>query len=114
MKKYNKYGNKKTIVDGINFDSKAEARYYTELKLREQAGEIEIIEIQPKVYLTDARILYKPDFLIRETQGPKVWIDVKGFETPVFKIKKKLWAHYGPGRLDIVNGRNVVSVEVIA
>lgn len=34
--RYNKYHNKKTIVDGIEFDSKLEAKRYTELKLLEK------------------------------------------------------------------------------
>ncbi len=32
----NKYGAKKTTLDGITFDSKAEARYYAALKQREK------------------------------------------------------------------------------
>lgn len=36
----NKYGAKKTVVDGVTFDSKAEARRYQQLKLMQQAGEI--------------------------------------------------------------------------
>ena len=34
----NKYRNRKTVVDGITFDSKREAERYMELKLLEQAG----------------------------------------------------------------------------
>lgn len=35
--RYNKYYNKKTIVDGIEFDSKLESKRYIELKLLEKA-----------------------------------------------------------------------------
>ena len=35
---YRKYGNRKTVVDDIKFDSKAEARRYKELKLLEKSG----------------------------------------------------------------------------
>ena len=45
--KRSKYGNKKTIVDDIEFDSIAEARRYRELKLLEAAGEIEGLVLQP-------------------------------------------------------------------
>ena len=92
----------RTEIDGIKFDSKAEAEYYFELKLRERAGQIKILEIQPAVYMTDARILYRADFLIEE-DGVKKYIDVKGVETPVFKLKKKLWVYYGMGILQIVS-----------
>jgi len=35
-----KYGNKKTVVDGITFDSMREANRYRELKLLERAGKV--------------------------------------------------------------------------
>ena len=41
-----KYGARKTIVDGITFDSKKEANRYRELKLLEDAGEIEKLKMQ--------------------------------------------------------------------
>lgn len=90
-----KYGAVKTIRDGIKFDSKAEADYYTALSMHPI---IEIVELQPKVYLTDAKILYKPDFLIRDS-GELIWVDVKGMVTPLARLKKKLWGSYGPGLL---------------
>ena len=37
---YRKYNARKTVVDGIKFDSKKEAARYSELKLMEKAGEI--------------------------------------------------------------------------
>lgn len=46
--KKNKYSNKITLVDGIKFDSKAEAKRYKELKLMEQAGLIKSLVLQPK------------------------------------------------------------------
>lgn len=96
-----KYGARKVEIDGLKFDSTAEGEYYQELKLLQRAGEIKLIETQPKVYLTAARILYKPDFLI-EHEGDHVWIDVKGFQTRDFNLKLRLWNHYGPGELWIV------------
>jgi hypothetical protein len=52
------------------------------------------------VDLTDARILYKPDF--KFTRGGKeVWAECKGFETAIWRIKKRLWKFYGPGTLEI-------------
>lgn len=48
-----KYGNKKTEIDGHMFDSKAEAQYYQELKLRERAGDILFFRLQPRYRLLD-------------------------------------------------------------
>ena len=41
-----KYRNIKTEVDGIVFDSKAEARRYAELRLLEKANEISDLRLQ--------------------------------------------------------------------
>jgi len=98
-----KYKSIKTTIDGIKFDSKAEAEYYLHLLKLEQIGDIKIIALQPKVYLTESRILYKPDFLIEEN-GKQVYIDVKGMITPVFALKKRLWVQYGAGLLRLVKG----------
>ena len=38
--KQNKYGNEKTVVDGITFASRKEASRWQELKMLEKAGEI--------------------------------------------------------------------------
>jgi len=98
-----KYNIKKVIVDGKRFDSPSESQYYSYLKLlsTEARSGIKLLELQPKVYLTDAKILYKPDFLIEEN-GEKIYIDVKGVSTPTFKIKLRLWKHYAEGKLRIV------------
>ncbi|MDE6182522.1 MAG: DUF1064 domain-containing protein [Eubacteriales bacterium] len=49
----NKYNNKKIKIDGIKFDSKAEAKRYQQLKLMEQAGLIKDLVLQPKFLLQD-------------------------------------------------------------
>lgn len=111
-----KYKAKRTEVDGITFDSKAEAEFYQYLRFleRKSKGQLEIISMQPKVYLTEAKILYKPDFLIREIND-LVYIDVKGMTTPVFNLKARLWVHYGAGLLRLVKkkGRDFEIIKEI-
>lgn len=93
--KPNKYGAKKTEIDGLRFDSKAEAKFYTRLKLREKAGEVSAVELQrpfpvlgPKGELITT---YKADFAFWDHSEDRFRvIDVKGVETPVFKLKRKL------------------------
>ena len=48
MIKASKYHNRKTLVDGIQFDSQKEANRYQELILMERAGLIRSIELQPR------------------------------------------------------------------
>ena len=92
MRKLNKYKAVKTVVDGIKFDSKKEARRYGQLKLLVKAGEISELKLQPRFDLiVDGTKcgFYKADF--EYIEGGKVVIeDVKGMKTPVYNLKKKL------------------------
>lgn len=50
-----KYGSKKTILDGISFDSKKEANRWAELRILEKAGKIEDLRRQVKFVLIPAQ-----------------------------------------------------------
>jgi hypothetical protein len=96
-----KYNAKKTEVDGIIFASRKEADYYKELKLRQKAGEIKEIVLQPKFCLLEkfrdkVGVLHRPiyyiaDFEVLDANGATLIIDTKGMQTQVYKIKKKLF-----------------------
>ena len=91
----NKYGAVKTTVHGITFDSKAEAEFYLHLLRLQEDGIVEGIQLQ-KVFKLYAGIKYKADFYVK-VNGLWVAVDVKGVETAVFKLKRKLYeADYGP------------------
>ena len=118
-----KYKAVKTTIDGITFDSKKEAKRYTELKLLEKTGMITHLELQPTYDITinGAKICkYKADFryfTVRaenneqyynskgEWQTPtmtgdkegQIVEDAKGFKTPIYRLKKKLVEACFPG-----------------
>lgn len=88
-----KYHARKTEVDGYVFDSRAEARHYSELALLEKAGEIFDLECQPKFDITVNRkhiCNYFADFQYVTSDGDKIVEDVKGVRTGVYRLKKKL------------------------
>lgn len=88
--KPSKYKNKKTKIDGHVFDSKTEARRYSELKMLARAGEIKGFGLQPS-FILPGNIRYRPDFIVCGADGT-VWAeDVKGMQTKEFKLKKRLW-----------------------
>ena len=98
--KQNKYGNKKTVVDGIKFDSKLEAEYYQLLKFKKAQGHIQDFKLQPRYTLQETfkrdgktyrSITYVADFEIMQNDGSVVVVDCKGMMTDVFKIKAKLF-----------------------
>jgi hypothetical protein len=89
-----KYKNKITIVAGIKFHSIKEAGRYLQLKALEEIGEISDLELQPKfpVIVNEKKICnYIADFRYYKKNNNFPTIeDVKGFLTPIYKIKKKL------------------------
>ena len=87
MKKQNKYRNIPTVVDGIKFASKKEAKRYNELKLLKEFGEVEEFELQ-KSYKLAGRYRYVCDFFVKWSNGVNAVEDVKGFKTQVYKLKK--------------------------
>jgi hypothetical protein len=105
-KKKNKYRNIKCVLDGYKFDSIGESHCYAYLKLLQMGKEIEILSLQEKIYLTEARILYKPDFTIYDLKDNRTyWIDFKGpIRTVSFNLKLRLWKIDGPGELVIMQG----------
>lgn len=85
----NKYNAVPTEVDGIRFDSKAEANYYRKLKLRVQAGEVHYFLRQVPIHLPGG-VKYVCDFVEFRADGTHHYVDVKGVITPQFRDKKKL------------------------
>lgn len=109
-----KYKSKKTIVDGIEFDSRKEANRYCELKLLQRAGKIQNLELQKAFELIPAQreriinpnngevkkgkvieraVTYVADFVYTEN-GRIIVEDVKGYKGggayAVFTVKRKL------------------------
>ena len=97
---YSKYHAIRTEVDGIKFDSKKEAKIYSELKLLERAHEISNLQLQvPYVLIEKSKygrqIKYVADFVYKE-KGKTVVADAKGMRTDVYKLKKRMMAEkYG-------------------
>jgi hypothetical protein len=93
-KKPHKYKAKPMKLDGVRFASTAEAKYYAELLIRERAGEIDSITIQPKF---DIDILgthvcsVLADFMFFDkTEERMHHVDVKGMDTALSRLKRKL------------------------
>lgn len=95
-----KYGNVKTVIDGIKFDSTKEATFYGRLKMMKLSGQITDFICQPKFtyyvsFLANDRKFgydrkYIADFKVIFPDGRiEIW-DVKGFRTSIYKQKKKI------------------------
>lgn len=109
-----KYGNVKTKVDGITFDSMKEAKRYKELSLMEKSGAIQDLQRQVKFVLIPAQrepdtigkkggihkgkliereCSYVADFVYQEN-GKTVVEDTKGMRTTEYVIKRKMMLHF--------------------
>ena len=87
-KKKSKYRNVRCEVDGLKFDSKAEGRYYSQLKLRILAGEV-LYFLRQVPFDLPGGVKYRVDFQVFLADGSVEYIDVKGAETAMFILKKK-------------------------
>lgn len=104
-KKASKYHNTRTLLDGIRFDSAKEADYYCQLKILQKAGQVIKIELQPKFELQEGftsqfgkerPIIYKADFKVFYKDGHIEVVDVKGFKTKEYNIKRKVFLYHYP------------------
>lgn len=98
-----KYNNHPTTVDGIRFDSKKEARYYEQLKIRIAAGEVSYFHMQVPIRLPGGT-KYLVDFLVFFTDPARLpeYVDVKGKQTAEFRLKKREVEHQYPIQIIIV------------
>ena len=99
-----KYGNRKIVRDGIEFDSIKECQRYCELKLMQRAGIISGLQMQVPYELIptqriDGKVVeravnYVADFVYKQ-DGLTVVEDTKGFRTKDYILKRKLmlWVH---------------------
>ena len=97
-----KYGAKKVTIDGITFDSKAEGRYYEHLQKLKKSGVVDDFAMQkvftlldkfahPQTGKTVRAVTYRADFEVYYSDGRVEVVDIKGFMTPEFRIKAKMF-----------------------
>lgn len=95
----NKYHAETCVYKGIPYHSKKEAAYAAELDLRGRAGDIRSWSRQIRIPLdVNGRHIadYLVDFAVDHKDGSREYIEIKGFETEVWRLKWKLFeALYG-------------------
>lgn len=96
--KASKYRNTRVVVDGITFDSKAEARHYGFLKIARESGHLKFEMQVPYRFEVNGKLIatYRADFVVTWKDGRVEVQDVKGVRTKEYILKKKLMsALYG-------------------
>ena len=115
----NKYHARRVTVDGVTFASRREAGRYLELRLREKAGEIEALELQPvfplyvmEIWRSQAPIVlrdcgvYTADFRYCDLQSGEIIVeDVKSDATKTtdYRLRKTV--------AEAVHGMTITEIE---
>lgn len=124
----NKYRNKKTVVDGINFDSALESRRYSFLKIMQQAGRITDLRMQVPFVLIGKfedfqgnkyrETKYFADFTYKNAKGEYIVEDTKSEyvrkHDKTYAIKKKLLLSTHGGMLfyEVENPEDTRGIEI--
>ncbi|MBA3051873.1 DUF1064 domain-containing protein [bacterium] len=91
----------RTERDGIKFGSKKEAKYYSDLKLRKSSGEVIFFLRQVPIDLP-GNVKYRVDFVEFHADGTVHFIEVKGLDVPMGKLKRKQTEALYPITIEVV------------
>lgn len=96
-----KFNAQPTVMNGRRYASKAEARFAQELEIRKLAGQV-VFWLEQVPFHLPGGVKYVVDFAVFEADGTVRFIDVKGVETPMFKVKKKQVESLFPIEIEVV------------
>lgn len=96
-----KFNARPVVIDGKRWDSTLEYQYMLHLELLKKCGKVLYYHDHVNIRLTGGT-KYEVDFLVFYTDGSVKYIDVKGMETNVFKIKKREVEAIYPFQIEIV------------
>ena len=92
--KKNKYKAKKQTYNGVKYDSTLEAKVAEDLDWQLKSGDLIEVKRQVKIPLMVNRVLianYYCDFRVIDKYGQVKYVEAKGLELPLWKMKKKLF-----------------------
>lgn len=84
-----KFNAVRTEVEGVKFSSKKEAKYYQELLIARNSGELLFFLRQVPFHLSGG-VRYIVDFAEFWKDGTVRFTDVKGYRTNLYTAKKKI------------------------
>ena len=96
-----KFNAVRTEIDGVKFGSKKEARFYSDLLLRKRAGEVVFFLMQVPFYLP-GNVKYRLDFMVFKADGEIEFIEVKGMDLAMGKLKRKQTEALYPIKIEVV------------
>jgi hypothetical protein len=115
LRRPHKYGARRTEYAGQWYDSALEAAYARTLDARKAAGLIAawcrgdpIPLVDPLSILGGPRraVTWRADFFVADNDGGDFWVDCKGVETVVWRLKMRLLRARYPDRRVLVVGKD--------
>lgn len=100
--KKNKYHAIPTEIDNMRFDSRLEAQYYAVLKRLVKVGEVGYFLRQVPFHLP-GKVTYRCDFQVFWKSGEITYVDVKGRDTPMSRLKRKQVEEIYPVSIELVS-----------
>ncbi len=88
-------------ADDYNFSSKAERKYYHSLKALKNSGQVIFFLMQVPFHLP-GKTKSIVDFQVFYADGTVDFVDVKGVETEIFKLKKRQVEEIYPVKISVV------------
>ena len=98
---YRKYRAKATEIDGIRFPSKKEAEHYRKLCLARQSGELTFFLRQVPFHLP-GNTKHLIDFVEFWKDGTVNFVEIKGYDTPMGKMKRKMVESIYPIKIEVI------------
>lgn len=96
-----KFQARPTECDEIKFQSKKEARYYQHLKIRQETKEVVFFLRQVPFHLP-GNVVYRIDFVEFHKDGTVHFVEIKGFETKEWIMKKKMVESLYPISIEVI------------
>lgn len=88
LKRKNKYNAIATVVDGWHFDSKKEAAHFVSNKLLIEKGDM-LFQLRQTPFHLPGHVIYRLDFIEWYSNGTVIFVDVKGRDTAISKMKRQ-------------------------
>lgn len=106
-----KFGAKPTHYNGRRYASKLEASYAWQLETLKTAGDV-LFWLEQVPFHLPGGTKYVCDFQVFYASGEVRFVDVKGFETPEFKLKKRLVEALYPVEIELWTRKGATNATV--
>lgn len=99
---------------GITYASKGEMEVAKQLRTMLDGGHLIELAEQSEVVL-DTKAVFKTvvDFRTVKQDGTTEYVEVKGCQTKMWRLTRRMWAAYGPAPLRVVKPGSGKTIEVI-